>query len=87
MFKAEDVSKLNRIYEPTGYAIPKVTTADRKRPNPPSIRQQLVDAREESLDIDPRPSVRATIMKLKNAAQKAAQAQEKVQNITAKEER
>jgi hypothetical protein len=26
-------------------------------------------------------------MKLKNAAQKAAQAQEKVQNITAKEER
>ena len=49
MFKAEDVSKLNRIYEQLGYAIPKVTTADRKkRPNPPSIRQQLVDAREES---------------------------------------
>lgn len=29
MFKAEDVSKLNRIYEQLGYAIPKVTTADR----------------------------------------------------------
>ena len=38
MFKAEDVAKLNRIYEQLGYAIPKVTTADRKRPNPPSIR-------------------------------------------------
>lgn len=48
MFKAEDVAKLNRIYEQLGYAIPKVTTADRKRPNPPSIRRQLVDAREES---------------------------------------
>ena len=31
MFKAEDVSKLNRIYEQLGYAIPKVTTADRKK--------------------------------------------------------
>ena len=30
MFKAEDVAKLNRIYEQLGYAIPKVTTADRK---------------------------------------------------------
>ena len=66
MFKAEDVAKLNRIYEQLGYAIPKVTTADRKkRPNPPSIRRQLADAREESLWIlNPRPSVRATIMAL-----------------------
>ena len=31
MFKAEDVAKLNRIYEQLGYAIPKVTTADRKK--------------------------------------------------------
>jgi len=37
--------------------------------------------------IDPRPSVRATIMALKKAARAAAQAQEKVQDITAKEER
>ena len=66
---------------------PKVTTADRKKPNPPSIRRQLADAREESLDIDPRPSVRATIMALKKTARTAAQAQEKVQDITAKEER
>ncbi len=34
MFKAEDVSKLNRIYEQLGYAIPKVTTADRKKTQP-----------------------------------------------------
>ena len=88
MFKAEDVAKLNRIYEQLGYAIPKVTTADpKKRPNPPSIRRQLADARKNPLDIDPRPSVRATIMALKSAARTAAQAQEKVQDITAKEER
>ena len=86
--KAEDVSKLNRIYEQLGYAIPKVTTADRKKD--PTRRQSdssLLTRGKNPLDIDPRPSVRATIMKLKNAAQKAAQAQEKVQNITAKEER
>ena len=68
--------------------IPKVTTADRKKD--PTRRQSdssLLTRGKNPLDIDPRPSVRATIMKLKNAAQKAAQAQEKVQNITAKEER
>ena len=67
---------------------PKVTTADRKKD--PTRRQSgdsLLTRGKNPLDIDPRPSVRATIMKLKNAAQKAAQAQEKVQNITAKEER
>ena len=36
---------------------------------------------------DPRPSVRATIMALKKAARTAAQAQKKVQNIIAEEER
>lgn len=88
MFKAEDVAKLNRIYEQLGYAIPKVTTADRKKD--PTRRQSgdsLLTRGKNPLDIDPRPSVRATIMALKNAAQKAAQAQEKVQDITAKEER
>jgi len=88
MFKAEDVAKLNRIYEQLGYAIPKVTTADRKKD--PTRRQSgdsLLTRGKNPLDIDPRPSVRATIMALKNAAQKAEQAQEKVQDITAKEER
>ena len=88
MFKAEDVAKLNRIYEQLGYAIPKVTTADRKKD--PTRRQSgdsLLTRGKNPLDIDPRLSVRATIMALKNAAQKAEQAQEKVQDITAKEER
>ena len=88
LFKAEDVAKLNRIYEQLGYAIPKVTTADRKKD--PTRRQSgdsLLTRGKNPLDIDPRPSVRATIMALKNAAQKAEQAQEKVQDITAKEER
>ena len=47
----------------------------------------LLTRGKNPLDIDPRPSVRATIMALKSAARTAAQAQEKVQDITAKEER
>ena len=88
MFKAEDVAKLNRIYEQLGYAIPKVTTADRKKD--PTRRQSdsnSLTRGKNPLGIDPRPSVRATIMALKNAARTAAPAQEKVQDITAKEER
>lgn len=68
--------------------IPKVTTADRKKD--PTRRQSgdsLLTRGKNPLDIDPRPSVRATIMALKKAARTAAQAQEKVQDITAKEER
>ena len=82
------IEELNRIYEQLGYAIPKVTTADRKKD--PTRRQSgdsLLTRGKNPLDIDPRPSVRATIMALKNAARTAAQAQEKVQDITAKEER
>ena len=82
------IEELNRIYEQLGYAIPKVTTADRKKD--PTRRQSgdsLLTRGKNPLDIDPRPSVRATIMALKKAARTAAQAQEKVQDITAKEER
>ena len=82
MFKAEDVAKLNRIYEQL------VTTADRKKD--PTRRQSgdsLLTRGKNPLDIDPRPSVRATIMALKKAARTAAQAQKKVQNIIAEEER
>ena len=43
MFKAEDVAKLNRIYEQLGYAIPKVTTADRKKD--PTRRQSGAEGR------------------------------------------
>lgn len=59
MFKAEDVAKLNRIYEQLGYAIPKVTTADRKKD--PTRRQSdsnSLTRGKNPLDIDPRPSVR-----------------------------
>ena len=82
------IEELNRIYEQLGYAIPKVTTADRKKD--PTRRQSdsnSLTRGKNPLDIDPRPSVRATIMALKNAARKAEQVQEKVQDITAKEER
>lgn len=68
--------------------IPKVTTADRKKD--PTRRQSgdsLLTRGKNPLDIDPRPSVRATIMALKKAARTAAQAQKKVQNIIAEEER
>ena len=88
MFKAEDVSKLNRIYEQLWYAIPKFSTTNQKKD--PTRRQSdsnSLTRGKNPLDNDPRPSVRATIMALKNAAQKAEQAQEKVQDITAKEER
>lgn len=56
MFKAEDVAKLNRIYEQLGYAIPKVTTADRKKD--PTRRQSdsnSLTRGKNPLDIDPRP--------------------------------
>lgn len=78
----------NRDFVFRNYAIPKVTTADRKKD--PTRRQSgdsLLTRGKNPLDIDPRPSVRATIMALKSAARTAAQAQEKVQDITAKEER
>ena len=85
MFKAEDVAKLNRIYEQLGYAIPKVTTADRKKD--PTRRQSEYNSLTRGRNIDPRKSVRATIVALKEAARVAAQAQEQVQDIAAKEDR
>ena len=48
MFKAEDVSKLNRIYEQLGYTVPKKISADRK--NAETRRQTPrsdADARED----------------------------------------
>ena len=51
------------------------------------MHDSLLTRGKNPLDIDPRPSVRATIMALKSAARTAAQAQEKVQDIIAEEER
>ena len=61
--------------------------AAKKDPTRRQSGDSLLTRGKNPLDIDPRPSVRATIMALKNAARTAAQAQEKVQDITAKEER
>ena len=59
MFKAEDVSKLNRIYEQLGYTVPKKISADRKNaetrrqtPDPMLTRGKTME------DIDPAPRSR-----------------------------
>lgn len=39
MFKAEDVSKLNRIYEQMGYNIPKAQGQTDRKKRPPAIRK------------------------------------------------
>ena len=77
MFKAEDVSKLNRIYEQMGYTLPTQMRNDRKkgpalRPSGSASRTQgRVAASPEFPSKDPRPSIRAAIRKLKEAARRA----------------
>lgn len=39
MFKAEDVSKLNRIYEQMGYNVPKAQGQTDRKKRPPAIRK------------------------------------------------
>lgn len=53
MFKAEDVSKLNRIYEQMGYNIPKAQgQTDRKKSvRPQSARARITGARERLYDL------------------------------------
>lgn len=52
MFKAEDVSKLNRIYEQMGYNIPKAQgQTDRKSVRPQSARARIAGARERLYDL------------------------------------
>lgn len=65
MFKAEDVSKLNRIYEQLGYTVPKKISADRKNaetrrqtPDPMLTRGKTME------DIDPRPSFKTVAAQL-----------------------
>ena len=60
---------------------------EKKDPTRRQSGDSLLTRGKNPLDIDPRPSVRATIMALKKAARTAAQAQKKVQNIIAEEER
>lgn len=53
MFKAEDVSKLNRIYEQMGYNIPKAQgqTDRKKSARPQSARARIAGARERLYDL------------------------------------
>lgn len=85
MFKAEDVSKLNRIYEQLGYTVPKKISADRKNaetrrqtPDPMLTRGKTME------DIDPRPSFKTVAAQLRKAAARNA---ERAVNATRKEER
>ena len=85
MFKAEDVSKLNRIYEQLGYTVPKKISADRKNAE---TRRQMPDpmlTRGKTMeDIDPRPSFKTVAAQLRKAAARSA---ERAVNATRKEER
>lgn len=85
MFKAEDVSKLNRIYEQLGYTVPKKISADRKNAE---TRRQMPDPMltrgKKMEDIDPRPSFKTVAAQLRKAAARSA---ERAVNATRKEER
>ena len=81
MFKAEDVSKLNRIYEQLGYTVPKKISADRKNAE---TRRQMLTRGKTMEDIDPRPSFKTVAAQLRKAAARSA---ERAVNATRKEER
>ena len=85
MFKAEDVSKLNRIYEQLGYTVPKKIATDRKNaetrrqtPDPMLTRGKTME------DIDPRPSFKTVAAQLRKAAARSA---ERAVDATRKEAR
>ena len=62
MFKAEDVSKLNRIYEQMGYAtFPKRRDRPKKSVRPQSARARMLVREKGSMTYDKRPSVRMKI--------------------------
>lgn len=85
MFKAEDVSKLNRIYEQLGYTVPKKIATDRK--NAETRRQTpdpMLTLGKTMEDIDPRPSFKTVAAQLRKAAARSA---ERAVNATRKEER
>ena len=95
MAKAEDVSKLNRIFEQMGYPVPETKVLERKKA--PTRLQQESASMTRGLGALPtnqtvstkRPSVRAAIQRLRDVAVKTAQAQKQVREAAApkKEER
>ena len=84
MFKAEDVSKLNRIYEQMGYNIPKAQgQADRKKasarnPQGPELRVP----EKGSMTYDKRPSVRMKIDHYRAVAKAISETQKALQKGT-----
>lgn len=84
MFKAEDVSKLNRIYEQMGYNIPKAQgQTDRKKasarnPQGPELRVP----EKGSMTYDKRPSVRMKIDHYRAVAKAISETQKALQKGT-----
>lgn len=87
MFKAEDVAKLNRIYEQMGYTVPAQMRGDRKkaptrRPSESASRTPGKTAIGPEVPTkDPRPSIKEAVRKLKEAARKAQQTAQQVQEL------
>lgn len=94
MARAEDVSKLNRIFERMGYPVPKQKVFARKK-EPTRLQQESASMMRglgalnanQTVSTE-RPSVKAAIQKLQAAAKAAEQVQEKArETIPAKEVR
>lgn len=89
MAKAEDVSKLNRIFERMGYPVPQKKVLERKKE--PTRLQQESASMTRGLGALPtnqktaskRPSVKASIRRLQAVAKQMEQAQEKVRQAVA----
>lgn len=87
MFKAEDVSKLNRIYEQMGYMIPKAETGKRKngfarRPFGKGSRTHGKTLERPSGTVkDERYSLRQALMAVKQTAKSVTQEQVQTQTV------
>lgn len=75
LFKAEDVAKLNRIYERMGYAVPGRGGQERKKAETRRPQENVLPTRgERHTELDSRPSVRAVIRRLRKEAEAIRQA-------------
>lgn len=84
MFKAEDVSKLNRIYEQMGYNVPKAQGQTDRKKRPPAIRkgQNCGCPEKGSMTYDKRPSVRMKIDHYRAVAKAISETQKALQKGT-----
>lgn len=89
--RAEDVSKLNRIFERMGYPVPVKRVVERKKgqarhPSESDYRMRGLGARETGQTLSDeaqRPSVRVTLKKMQAVARQTARATEKAVRDTA----